>query len=69
MSQQEKQISFKEHMRESIIPFVKKLIDSEEKHLEFLISKKAIPHFINTSKKHLEHFKTRLVQYEEYVKN
>lgn len=60
-------VSFKEQMLNSIIPFVEKMIAKEQTHLEWLKSKNAPSEFIENSEWYLEHFRQRHQQYIDYA--
>ena len=66
--------SFKQEMTEKFIPAIRDLLAREEAHLahlkksrKFLIDKTTVNGFIERSREHIEHFKMRLKQYEEYA--
>ena len=60
-------LSFKEQMKQDIIPFVERMIEKEKEHLYWLESKKAPQEFIERSKWHLNHFRQRHKEYIEYA--
>jgi hypothetical protein len=66
---------FKSQMENDFIPFIKKLIEREENHLNYLNylleCKRRIPeheNFIDNSRLSLEHLQMRLKQYIDYYK-
>ena len=60
-------LSFKEQIKQGIIPFVETMIEKEKEHLYWLESKKAPKEFIKRSKWHLNHFRQRHKEYIEYA--
>lgn len=60
-------LSFKEQMKQDIIPFVERMIEKEKEHLYWLESKNAPKEFIERSKWHLNHFRQRHKEYVEYA--
>lgn len=68
----EQPVPFKDKMKNDFIPFVKRMIDKEEKHLEILKthdqSNEQIRMFTLRSESVLNHLNERLTQYEEYIK-
>jgi CTP:phosphocholine cytidylyltransferase-like protein len=60
-------ISFKEQMKQDIIPFVERMIEKEKQHLYWLERKNAPKEFIERSKLHLNHFRQRHKEYIEYA--
>ena len=60
-------LSFKEQMKQDVIPFVERIIEKEKEHLYWLESKKAPQEFIERSKWHLNHFRQRHKEYIEYA--
>lgn len=60
-------LSFKEQMKQNIIPFVERMIEKEKQHLYWLESKNAPKEFIEKSKWYLNHFRQRHKEYIEYA--
>lgn len=60
-------LSFKEQMKQDIIPFVERMIEKEKEHICWLESKKAPQEFIERSKWHLNHFRQTHKEYIDYV--
>lgn len=60
-------VSFKEKMKQDIIPFVERMIEKEKEHLYWLESKNAPKEFIERSEWHLSHFRQRHKEYIEYA--
>lgn len=60
-------LSFREQMKQVIIPFVERMIEKEKKHLYWLESKNAPKEFIEKSKLYLNHFRQRHKEYIEYA--
>lgn len=60
-------LSFKEQMKQDIIPFVERMIEKEKQHLYWLEGKNAPKEFIEKSKLYLNHFRQRHKEYIEYA--
>ena len=60
-------LSFKEQMKQDIIPFVERMIEKEKEHLNWLIDNNAVKDIIETSQRYLSHFRQRHKEYIEYV--
>ena len=60
-------VSFKEKMKQDIIPFVERMIEKEKEHLYWLESKIAPKEFIERSEWHLSHFRQWHKEYIEYA--
>ena len=58
---------FKEKLRTTFIPAIKKMVEKEKEFLAFLKKSNAPLRFINSSQNYLDHYEKRLKQYEEYV--
>ena len=60
-------LSFREQMKQDIIPRVWQMAEKEKEHLNWLIDNNAPKDMIEISKKHLNHFRQRHKEYIEYV--
>ena len=60
-------LSFKEQMRQDIIPRVWQMAEKEKKHLNWLIDNNAPKDMIETSQRYLSHFRQRHKEYIEYA--
>lgn len=60
-------LSFKEQMKQDIIPFVERMIEKEKEHLNWLIDNNAPKDIIETSQRYLSHFRQRHKEYIEYA--
>ncbi len=60
-------LSFKEQMKQNIIPRVQEMAEKEKEHLNWLIDNNAPKNMIETSQHYLSHFKQRYKEYIEYV--
>lgn len=58
---------FTQQMLVDFLPRLKKIVKSEEKHLQWLKDHGAGKPLINCSENMLAHYKLRLAQYEDYV--
>jgi len=60
-------LSFKELMKQDIIPRVWQMAEKEKEHLNWLIDNNASNEMIETSRKYLSHFRQRHKEYIEYA--
>ena len=60
-------LSFKEQMKQDIIPRVWQMAEKEKEHLNWLIDNNAPKDMIETSRKYLSHFRQRHKEYIEYM--
>lgn len=60
-------LSFKEQMKQDIIPRVWQMAEKEKEHLNWLIDNNAPKDMIETSQCYLSHFRQRYKEYIEYV--
>lgn len=60
-------LSFKEQMKQDIIPRVWQMAEKEKEHLNWLIDNNAPKYMIETSRKYLGHFRQRHKEYIEYA--
>ena len=60
-------LSFKEQMKQDIIPRVWKMAENEKEHLNWLIDNNAPKDMIETSQRYLSHFRQRHKEYIEYA--
>ena len=60
-------LSFKEQMKQDIIPRVWQMAEKEKEHLNWLIDNNAPNEMIETSRKYLSHFRQRHKEYIEYA--
>ena len=60
-------LSFKEQMRQDIIPRVWQMAEKEKEHLNWLIDNNAPKDMIETSQRYLSHFRKRHKEYIEYA--
>lgn len=59
-------LSFKEQMKQDIIPIVWQMAEKEKEHLNWLIDNNAPREMIETSRNYLSHFRQRHKEYIEY---
>jgi len=60
-------LSFKDQMKQDIIPRVWQMAEKEKEHLNWLIDNNAPKEMIETSQKYLSHFRQRHKEYIEYA--
>ena len=60
-------LSFKEQMKQDIIPRVWQMAEKEKEHLIWLIDNNAPQEMIETSRNYLSHFRQRHKEYNDYV--
>jgi len=60
-------LSFKEQMKQDIIPRVLQMAEKEKEHLNWLIDNNAPNEMIETSQRYLSHFRQRHKEYIEYA--
>lgn len=60
-------LSFKEQMKQDIIPRVWQMAEKEKDHLNWLIDNNAPKDMIETSQRYLSHFRQRHKEYIEYA--
>ena len=60
-------LSFKEQMKQDIIPRVWQIAEKEKEHLNWLIDNNAPQEMIDTSRNYLNHFRQRHKEYKDYV--
>ncbi len=60
-------LSFKEQMKEVIIPRVWQMAENEKEHLKWLIDNNAPKGMIEISRKNLSHVRQRHKEYMEYA--
>jgi hypothetical protein len=60
-------LSFKEQMKQDIIPRVWQMAEKEKEHLNWLIDNNAPKDMIETSQRYLSHFRQRHKEYIEYA--
>ena len=60
-------LSFKEQMKQDIIPKVWQMAEKEKEHLNWLIYNNAPKEMIEKSRKYLSHFRQRHKEYIDYV--
>lgn len=60
-------LSFKEQMKQDIIPRVWQMAEKEKDHLNWLIDNNAPREMIETSRNYLSHFRQRHKEYIEYA--
>lgn len=60
-------LSFKEQMKQDIIPRVWQMAEKEKEHLCWLIDNNAPKEMIETSRNYLSHFRQRHKEYNDYV--
>jgi hypothetical protein len=60
-------LSFKEQMKQDLIPRVWQMAEKEKEHLSWLIDNNAPKEMVDTSRKYLSHFRQRHKEYNDYV--
>ena len=60
-------LSFKEQMKQDIIPRVWQMAEKEKEHLNWLIENNAPKDMIETSRNYLSHFRQRHKEYIDYA--
>ena len=60
-------LSFKEQMRQDIIPRVWQMAEKEKEHLNWLIDNNAPKDMIEISQRYLSHFRKRHKEYIDYA--
>lgn len=60
-------LSFKEQMKQDIIPRVWQMVEKEKEHLNWLIDNNAPKEMVEISRKYLSHFRRRHKEYIEYA--
>lgn len=60
-------LSFKEQIKQDIIPIVWQMAEKEKEHLNWLIDNNAPKEMIETSRKYLSHYRQRHKEYNDYV--
>jgi len=60
-------LSFKEQMKQDIIPRVLQMAEKEKEHLNWLIDNDAPKEMIEKSRNYLSHFRQRHKEYNDYV--
>lgn len=60
-------LSFKEQMKQDIIPRVWQMTEKEKEHLNWLIDNNAPQEMIEKSRNYLSHFRQRHKEYNDYV--
>lgn len=60
-------LSFKEQMKQDVIPRVWQMAEKEKEHLNWLIDNNAPKDMVKTSRKYLSHFRQRHKEYIEYM--
>ena len=60
-------LSFKEQMKQDIIPRVWQMAEKEKEHLNWLIDNNAPKDMIETSQRYLSHIRQRYKEYIEYA--
>ena len=60
-------LSFKEQMKQDIIPRVWQMAEKEKEHLNWLIDNNAPKYMIETSQRYLSHFRQTHKEYIKYV--
>jgi len=60
-------LTFKEKMRQNIIPWVWQMAKKEKEHLIWLMDNNAPQEMIEDSQKYLDHYRQRHREYNEYI--
>jgi len=60
-------LSFKEQMKQDIIPRVWQMAEKEKEHLSWLIDNNAPKEMIEKSRNYLSHYRQRHKEYNDYV--
>ncbi len=61
-------LTFKQQLEMDFIPAIEQMVEKERLHLQYLLSKNADKKMIESSKNWLQHYKSRLKEYQEYAK-
>lgn len=59
--------SFKEQLKQDIIPAIWEMAETEKEHLNWLIDNNAPKEMVETSRKYLSHYRQRHKEYIDYV--
>jgi hypothetical protein len=60
-------LSFKEQIKQDIIPIIWQMAEKEKDHLNWLINNNAPKDMIETSQRYLSHFRQRHKEYIDYA--